>query len=121
MRWVVVWETDDGPSVDGVFESEEEALEAAYKEWCDWAGGVVGGYSEGTREEFIRVYAESDKVWVIPMHVRSDELAQAAREFLDTMGMRHSDIYGREVPGGFTKGSGKAALKIFDVLQRRGG
>lgn len=66
-QWAVVWETGDGPEVDGPYANEEEALDRAYASWCEWAGGIVGGYSSGSRSEFDDVYAETDKVWIVPL------------------------------------------------------
>jgi hypothetical protein len=65
-KWVIVWETDDGPSVTGIFENQEAALDAAFDEWCSFWGGIAGGYDEGAREEFDAMYKESSKVWVVP-------------------------------------------------------
>lgn len=66
-QWVIVWETDDGPEVDGPYESEQEATLVAFEEWRDWGGGIVGGFSEGSLAEFESVYAETYKLWIRPL------------------------------------------------------
>lgn len=47
---------------------------------------------------------------------RLARLEEAAAGFIETMGMRYSDIAKREVPDGFTAASHNAAIKLFDVL-----
>ena len=66
-EWVIVWETGDGPEVDGPYESERAAVLGAYEEWKSWGGGIVGGFNEGNLVEFENVYAETDKVWIRPL------------------------------------------------------
>lgn len=64
MCWTYVWNTDDGPSLGGLYVSEEAAMQAAYGEWSAHFGGTLGGYDEGTREEFDRMYSSSGDIWV---------------------------------------------------------
>ena len=68
-EWLVIWETDDGPSVDGIFASEAMAFDAAFEDWCAFEGGVVGGYDddppEELRERFEDIYASSDRIWIV--------------------------------------------------------
>jgi hypothetical protein len=66
-EWVIVWETGDGPEVDGPYAHEDDAMFQAFLDWQDWGGGIVGGFDEGTLEEFETAYAESDKVWIVPL------------------------------------------------------
>jgi hypothetical protein len=71
-QWVVVWETGDGPTVDGIFPNEEEAYNHAFEEWCAFEGGNIGGYEydtppEGRRAEFAKVYATTADLWVVPL------------------------------------------------------
>lgn len=65
--WVIVWETDDGPEVDGTYDSVDDAMRGAYHSWKEWGGGVVGGFTEGTRAEFNEAYENSAKVWIKPL------------------------------------------------------
>lgn len=72
MPWGIVWMTDDGPSVDGPFDTRDEAMDYAFEEWCAYQGGVVGGYEYDTlpderRAEFDKVYEYSDKIWLVPL------------------------------------------------------
>jgi hypothetical protein len=67
VSFVVVWETDDGPAVDGPYPNADEAMLGAWRSWDEWAGGIVGGWNEGTFAEFQEAYAESGKVWVVPL------------------------------------------------------
>lgn len=66
-QWVIVWETGDGPEVDGPYDHEDEAMFGAFLDWKEWGGGIVGGFSEGTWEEWEAVFAETDKVWIVPI------------------------------------------------------
>lgn len=65
--WAVVWQTDDGPSLDGPYEDEAAAMRGAWLVWVSFTGGVVGGYESGSFEEFLAVYDATDKVWVTPL------------------------------------------------------
>ena len=65
--WTYVWMTDDGPSLGPLLPNEGAALDAAFAEWQGYHGGTLGGYEEGTREEFDAMYAESPDLWIVPL------------------------------------------------------
>lgn len=77
-RWTYVWLTDDGPSLGATYPSAEAALDAAYAEWEAYDGGNLGGYEDGTREEFDAMYAESGDIWTTIL--QDDEPAGAATD-----------------------------------------
>lgn len=66
-KWTFVWETDEGPSLGGIYENEDQAKDELFKEWCGFQGGSVGGYEEGTLEEFQQVYDKAGDLWVVPL------------------------------------------------------
>lgn len=66
-KWTYVWLTDDGPSLGSLYPDEDAAMDAAFAEWEGYFGGTIGGYDEGTREEFDAIYAESGELWVVPI------------------------------------------------------
>lgn len=72
LEYVFVWETDDGPTVTGLFATEDAAFDAAFEEWCALTGGNIGGYQHNTppderRAEFDEVYLNTDKLWIVPL------------------------------------------------------
>ena len=42
-------------------------MDAAFAEWVHWQGGGLGGFEDGTREEFDAMYEESPDIWVRPL------------------------------------------------------
>jgi hypothetical protein len=62
--------------------------------------------ADGDREVALSILAQ-----------RIDLLEGTMQAFLDTMGFRMSGIYEREVPQGFSRLSGPAAVQMFDRLQ----
>ena len=70
--WTYIWLTDDGPGLGGLYQTGAEALSAAFEEWVAFDGGNLGGFNEGTREEFDSMYAESGDIWVAPLQQNSE-------------------------------------------------
>lgn len=68
--WTYVWMTDDGPTLGSTYDSREDAKQAAFEEWAAFGGGNLGGYDEGTREEFDDMYEESGDIWIAPLQER---------------------------------------------------
>lgn len=66
-QWTFVWQTDEGPSLGASYPNEAAARTAAYEEWHGFQGGTLGGWTEGTREEFDAMYEESGDIWVVPL------------------------------------------------------
>ena len=73
---------------------------------CEIECGQVPPLENCVRHQALAVVAEVE------------QLVEAARAFIDTMGIHHSDIEGREVPRGFTSGSAEAAVVLYDALAR---
>jgi len=63
-RWTYVWMTDDGPSLGAVYDDRGAAKDAAFEEWQGFEGGNLGGFEEGTREEFEEMYEGSPDIWL---------------------------------------------------------
>ena len=70
-RWTYIWITGDGPSLGSLYKDADAAMQAAYEEWRHYEGGTLGGYNEGTREEFDAMYEESGDIWVAALEAGS--------------------------------------------------
>lgn len=69
--WTYVWMTDDGPSLGALYPTSDAAMDAAFAEWDSYEGGNLGGWNEGTREEFDDMYAESGDLWIVQLQGES--------------------------------------------------